>query len=135
MARPTKLDRSSFDRLKLDRFGIGLSALCTVHCIGSILLVGALGLGGQWLLSPAIHEVGLAIAVVIGAITIGAGIWRHGRLAPLAIGSGGVMLMAAALWAPHGLGEALFTVAGVTLVAIAHTINLRFHMQGPRRCA
>lgn len=125
----------SLDRLKLDRFGIGLSALCAVHCFASILLVGALGLGGQWLLAPAIHEIGLAIAIVIGALTIGAGVWRHGRLAPLAIGSVGVMLMAAALWGPHGVGEAMFTVAGVSLVAIAHVLNLRFHMFGPRRCA
>lgn len=125
----------NLERMKLDRFGIGLSALCAVHCFGSILLVGALGLGGQWLLAPVIHEVGLAIAIVIGALTIGAGVWRHGRLLPLAIGTVGVVLMAAALWGPHGLGEAMFTVAGVTLVATAHLLNLRFHMAGPRRCA
>ena len=33
--------------------------------------------------------------------------------------------MSAALVAPHGLGEAGLTIAGVLLVAIAHLRNLR----------
>ncbi|MDR7102246.1 MerC domain-containing protein [Croceicoccus sp. BE223] len=122
------MDRPSpLSRIKLDRFGIALSGLCAVHCVGSILLVGIIGLGGEWLLAPAIHEYGLALAVVIGALTIGIGVRRHGRIAPLVLGGFGIALMTLALIGPHGVGEALLTIAGVLCVAVAHVLNLRFH--------
>ena len=58
--------RPSFlTRLRLDRAGIALSGLCALHCFASILLVGALGLGGQWLLAPEIHETGLMLAILV----------------------------------------------------------------------
>lgn len=123
---------SALSRMKLDRFGIGLSAVCAVHCVGSILLVGFLGLGGELLLSPAIHEIGLALAVLIGAVTIGMGVARHGQVRPLIVGGIGVAFMAAALWGPHGVGEAALTIVGVALVAAAHLLNLRLHAFGPR---
>jgi len=114
-------------RLGLDRVGIALSGLCAVHCVASIALVALLGLGGEWLLAPEIHEVGLAIAILIGAVTIGGGVLRHGRKMPLAIGGFGLMLMAIALIGPHGVGEAALTISGVFCVAFAHILNLRAH--------
>ena len=112
-------------RNRLDRVGIVLSGLCALHCILSIVLVSALGLGGQALLAPSIHEIGLALAVAVGAVTLGIGAWRHGALGPLLIGTCGVALMASALLVGHGLPEALLTIAGVVLVAAAHIRNLR----------
>ena len=49
-------------RGNLDRAGITLSALCVVHCLATLVLVGTLGLGGELLADPIIHEVGLALA-------------------------------------------------------------------------
>ena len=112
-------------RDRLDRAGVLLSGLCMIHCLAGLLLVGVLGLGGEVLLSPAIHRVGLALAVVIGAITLGMGVIRHGQRAPLLIGGAGLALMASAVIVQHGAGEALLTIAGVCLVAIAHIRNLR----------
>jgi hypothetical protein len=112
-------------RDRLDRAGILLSGLCALHCLLSIVLVSALGLGGQALLAPEIHEIGLALAIIIGAVTIGIGVLRHGRFAPLVIGASGLALMALALTVPHGPAEALLTIAGVALVAAAHIRNLR----------
>lgn len=112
-------------RDRLDRAGIVLSGLCALHCLLSIVLVSVLGLGGQALLAPEIHEIGLGLAILIGAVTIGIGVLRHGRLAPLAIGGVGLALMALALTVPHGPSEALLTIAGVALVAAAHIRNLR----------
>ncbi|MBT0668896.1 MerC domain-containing protein [Novosphingobium profundi] len=114
-------------RGRLDRAGILLSGLCAVHCVAGILLVGVLGLGGQFLLAPAIHEIGLALAVLFGAFSLGFGVLRHGRLAPLALGGVGLALMAMALFVGHGLHEALLTICGVVLVATAHLTNLRGH--------
>ncbi len=112
-------------RNRLDRAGVLLSGLCAVHCLLSIVVVSVLGLGGQVLLAPAIHEFGLMLAILIGALTLGLGVLRHRKRAPLAIGAAGLTLMGLALTVPHGLPEALLTIAGVSLVATAHIQNLR----------
>ena len=112
-------------RNRLDRAGILLSGLCALHCVLGIVVVSLLGLGGQMLFDPVIHEVGLALAIFVGAVTLGLGVLRHGRLAPLAIGAAGLALMAGGLAVDHGVNEALLTIAGVVLVAAAHIRNLR----------
>ena len=112
-------------RHRLDRVGILLSGLCAVHCLLGIVLVSVLGLGGEALLSPSIHRVGLALAVLVGLVTLGLGVLRHGKLAPLVIGGCGIALMVAGIVVRHGPVEALLTVAGVALVATAHIRNLR----------
>jgi hypothetical protein len=112
-------------RSRLDRFGVLLSGLCAVHCLAGIFLVSILGIGGGALANPAIHRVGLGLAVLIGATTLGLNALRHGRVGPLAIGGCGLALMAIALIVPHGLPEALLTVSGVAFVAGAHISNIR----------
>jgi hypothetical protein len=110
---------------RLDRMGLIVSGLCVVHCLAGLFLIGLLGIGGGLLLDPAIHRVGLMLAVVIGAATIGANALRHGHRLPLALGATGLLLMAAAILSDHGAGEAVMTIAGVALVASAHLINIR----------
>jgi hypothetical protein len=112
-------------RDRLDRVGVLISGLCALHCIAGLVVVTVLGLGGEVLLSPAIHRVGLAIAVVVGAFTLGLGALRHGRRGPLLIGVVGLTLMATSLFVSHGAAEAFLTVPGVALVALAHIWNLR----------
>lgn len=112
-------------RDRLDRIGMMLSGLCAVHCVLGIVLVSFLGLGGGALLSPEIHRVGLVLAIVVGIATIGLGALRHGALGPLAMGTAGIALMASAIAVGHGLSEAVLTIAGVALVALAHMRNLR----------
>lgn len=112
-------------RNRLDHAGVLLSGLCAVHCVLGILLVSVLGLGGGVLLAPEIHEVGLALAIVVGILTLGLGVLRHGQIGPLIIGGCGIALMAAALAVGHGVEEAVLTIAGVALVAFAHIRNLR----------
>jgi len=112
-------------RNRLDHAGVLLSGLCAVHCVLGIVLVSILGLGGGVLLAPAIHEAGLALAILVGMVTLGLGVLRHGQIAPLIIGAFGIALMAAALAVGHGVGEAVLTIAGVALVAFAHIRNLR----------
>ena len=112
-------------RDRFDRVGVLLSGLCALHCVLSIVLVSVLGLGGEILLTPAIHEVGLALAIAVGVVTLGLGVLRHRQPAPLLIGAAGLSLMALALLVPHGPKEAMLTIAGVALVATAHIRNLR----------
>lgn len=112
-------------RSRLDRFGVLLSGLCMVHCLAGLFLVGILGLGGGVLLDPAIHRVGLVLALVVGASTIGLGALRHGHRLPLVAGVAGLSLMAGAVLVEHGSAEAVLTIGGVLLVAIAHVVNIR----------
>jgi hypothetical protein len=111
-------------RDRLDRLGVLLSGICAVHCVLGLVLVSLLGLGGGVLLAPEIHEAGLVMAMGIGIVSLGFGVWRHGRPGPLAIGACGVALMGAAIATGHGMSEALLTIAGVGLVATAHILNL-----------
>jgi len=120
MAEAFKLVRERFDRV-----GILLSGLCAVHCLATLVLVAVLGLGGGILLDPAVHRVGLALAIVVGSIGLGLGIARHGRREPLLIGAAGLSLMATALATGHGPAEAALTISGVALVAWAHWRNVR----------
>ncbi|AXB75260.1 MerC domain-containing protein [Novosphingobium sp. P6W] len=111
-------------RSRLDRAGIILSGLCAVHCVLGVVLVGFLGLGGEVLLSPEIHRIGLGLALVVGLVSLGFGVARHGRIAPLLIGGLGLALMGAAILVGHGFPEAVLTILGVSLVAFAHIRNL-----------
>lgn len=112
-------------RNRLDRAGIVLSGLCALHCVLGVVLVGVLGLGGEVLLSPEIHRIGLILALVVGAISLGLGTMRHGRIAPMITGALGLTLMAAAVAVGHGMAESFLTIIGVALVALAHIQNLR----------
>ena len=112
-------------RDRLDRVGVVLSGLCALHCLLSIVAVSALGIGSQTLLSPWIHRAGLGMAIGLGIFTIAVGAVRHGRMDNLQIGATGLGLMGGALFVDHGTAEALLTICGVTLVALAHIRNLR----------
>jgi hypothetical protein len=112
-------------RGRLDRFGVLLSGLCALHCVAGLLLVAGLGLGGQFLFAPVIHRVGLALAIAVGALTLGIGVVRHRDPRPLQVGGAGLALMAIALLVGHGAAEAVLTIGGVSLLAWAHWRNLR----------
>lgn len=112
-------------RNRLDRIGVLLSGLCALHCLAGLLLVAGLGLGGEMLLAPMIHRIGLALAIGVGAITLVLGVVRHGDPVPLQVGAAGIALMTVALFVGHGSFEAVLTIAGVVLLAWAHLRNLR----------
>ena len=112
-------------RQRLDRLGVIISGLCLLHCLLAIVLVAGLGLGSQFLLSPAIHKYGLVLAMIVAAVAIGLGALHHKRILPAAVAMGGLMFMGGALASGHGWMEAALTVIGVILVAFGHIKNLR----------
>lgn len=114
---------------RLDRAAIGLSGLCVVHCLATVLLAATLASAGAALANPAWHEVGFGLAIAIGALALGRGFAVHRDWRPLALGGAGLALMAGGLVLPHGGGEIVATVAGVAMLAAAHRRNAR----GPRR--
>lgn len=108
---------------RLDRYAIGLSGLCLVHCIATTVLLAALASAGGVLGSPVIHEVGLSMAMAMGALALGRGVFEHGYTMPSAVGGLGLGVMAGALTLPHDGGEALYTMIGVSILALGHRLN------------
>lgn len=109
----------------LDRYAIGLSGLCLVHCLATSVLAALLASAGGVLGSPLIHEVGLAMAIAFGAMALGRGMIIHGYMMPSAIGALGLGVMVGALNLPHGGEETVVTLVGVGLLALGHDLNRR----------
>lgn len=109
----------------IDRIAIGLSGLCLVHCLASTILLAVLASAGGMLLHPAIHEVGLLIAIGLGILALGRGIAEHGFMMPAAVGGLGLGVMAGALSLPHDGAEVMYTILGVAILALGHDLNRR----------
>ena len=108
---------------RLDRYAIGLSGLCLVHCLATTVFLALVSAAGGILGAPIIHEVGLGLAMIMGAIALGRGILEHGYSMPSAVGGLGLGVMAGALSLPHDGTEAVFTVLGVAILALGHRLN------------
>ena len=109
---------------RLDRLAMGLSGLCAVHCVATVVLLGMVASAGGMLGKPVIHEVGLSLAMIIGAVALGRGIREHGFLLPSAVGSIGLATMAYAMTLHETGFEPVFTILGVLTLALGHKLNI-----------
>lgn len=109
----------------LDRLGMTLSGLCLVHCLASAVFLAVLASVGGVLLDPHFHEVGLVLATGLGVVSLGRGILDHGFMMPAAIGGLGLGIMAGTLTLPHGGMEIVYTILGVSILALGHDLNTR----------
>ena len=107
----------------MDRLAIGLSGLCIVHCLATAVVLALVSSIGGLLGAPIIHEVGLVLAMILGAVALGRGVVEHGFLMPCAVGALGLGVMAGALQLPHDGSEALYTMIGVGILALGHRLN------------
>ena len=109
----------------MDRMAIAVSGLCVVHCIASAVLVTLLASAGGLLVSPVIHEVGLTIAITLGAVALGRGVLEHDFMMPSAVGGLGLGVMAGSLGMPEGFVGTSYTIVGVLILALGHDLNRR----------
>src|SRR5260221_8212601 len=110
---------------RLDRLAWGLSGLCAVHCVATAVLLGLLASAGGILGKPIIHEVGLTLAMIIGAFALGRGIRDHGLVLPAAVGVVGLATMGYAMTLHESGHEPFVTIAGVMILALGHRLNIR----------
>ncbi len=108
-----------------DRAAMTLSGLCLVHCVATAFFLAAAASLGGMLGAEWIHEAGLFMAIVLGAVGLGRGVLSHGYLMPAAIGAFGLGIMAGALSLPHGGMEVVYTILGVSILALGHDLNFR----------
>lgn len=114
-----------------DRLGIGVSALCLVHCLALPFILTGLSV---WVVAEAMH-VGLAlVAVPVAALAGWRGYRTHRHVAvPLLLGAGAAALVGAIAFdaALGAAGHIALTVLGGMLLIGAHTVNWRLRV----RCA
>lgn len=109
----------------LDRIAMGLSGLCLLHCMAGFVLLSVFALTGDWL-DHRLHVVGLAMAAPLAAVALWRGFRQHGRLPIGMLGMIGLAVMVASLIVTHGGAvEIMVSMAGVSLLALAHWQNLR----------
>lgn len=119
--------------LWLDWLAIGASGLCLVHCLALPLLIASLPSLGAFAGGGQTHWILLAFAVPVSVWALGRRRGAAGFTA-LIVGGIGLALMAVGVARFEGLAEERWlTVAGVVLVAVAHTIRWRGRRHGHAR--
>jgi len=108
---------------------MGLSGLCAVHCVATAVLLGLLASAGGLLGRPIIHEVGLSLAMVLGAIALGRGIREHGFILPSLVGVAGLGVMGFAMTLHESGYEPAVTILGVGVLALGHRLNIMAKQQ------
>ena len=109
----------------LDRMAMALSGLCLVHCLATSVVLAVLASAGGLLVSPAVHEIGLTLAILLGIVALGRGVVEHGFMMPSAVGGLGLGVMSGALTMPHSGLETVYTIIGVAVLALGHDLNRR----------
>ncbi|HEX5259688.1 MAG TPA: MerC domain-containing protein [Sphingomicrobium sp.] len=109
---------------RLDRIAMGLSGLCAVHCVATAVLLGLLASAGGMLGKPIVHEVGLTLAMALGAIALGRGMREHGFILPSLVGGVGLATMAYAMSLHESGFEPVVTILGVSVLALGHRLNI-----------
>ena len=113
----------------LDRAGVAISAICLVHCLALPLVAAALPAVDAWVDPSTHHRVHwglLALALPISLAALVSGMRRHGLHRWLGLGLVGLALMLLAVLGSLGAdNEVPITIAGVTLLAVAHVANWR----------
>ena len=117
--------RSSLLTGRIDRIAIAVSGMCVAHCFATAVLLGMLASAGGIFDNPLFHEVGLVLAILLGAIALGHGAIVHGFMMPAAVGALGLGIMAGALTLDHGWQESAYTLLGVAILALGHDLNQR----------
>lgn len=117
--------KETWESWQWDGLGIGVAGLCLVHCLTTSIILAVAATASSSLLNPVIHETGLLLAIVIGALALGRGALQHRLVLPLVTGVLGLFIMALSLAMPHGGREIAFSITGVLILAVSHYLNYR----------
>ena len=117
---------SGFDR-KLDRFAIGLSSLCLLHCLlPPVLLFLLPAVGAAYFIPEDFHLWILLAAIPTSLFALYAGHRNHGKMLPALAAFGGLCLLGyGAIFRVTEQLELILTVVGACILALAHARNAR----------
>jgi len=114
----------------MDKFAIGLSMMCTVHCFATPILLTLLpSFAALQLDNEQFHLWILAAVIPTSLLALSLGCKKHKRFRYMVSGLIGVTLMVLAVTVGEALfdelGEKGFTLVGAVFVAVAHWFNYR----------
>lgn len=119
----------------LDRFGIGLSVACWIHCaLLPALVLASPALSGLLLNDGSFHVWLLWLILPTAMVAFTLSWWRHRNVPTLIMGGCGLLLIVLAsvqaIWFEHsvlsGSMEKVLTSIGGLLLAAGHFRNLRY---------
>ena len=122
-----------------DRFAIGISTLCLVHCLAMPLILTVLpSLGVSFVADEKFHAWLVYIVIPTSVIALSVGCKQHKRGAIVIFGLCGLSLLIAALNVEAmGLDhdwEQILTVMGTFLIAFAHIRNFTLCQDPKKEC-
>lgn len=117
-------------QLFADKFAIGLSLVCALHCLAMPVVFLAYPVAAMLPLNnEAFHFWMVVVVVPISGYALTLGCKKHRRSQVLATGGVGVLLLLLAVVCGEailtGMGEKLLTVVGAAILVVAHYRNYR----------
>ena len=114
----------------LDRFSIGFSTLCLLHCLAVPVLVSVVPVFATFALADERFHLALVALVVptsVIALCLGCRLHKSRRILICGFAGVFVLLVTAILGGQHlgEIGETVLTVLGASVVALAHWFNFR----------
>ena len=114
----------------LDRFSIGFSTLCLLHCLAVPVLVSVVPVFATFALADERFHLALVAIVVptsVIALCLGCRLHKSRRILICVFAGVFVLVVAAILGGQYlgEIGETVLTVLGASVVALAHWFNFR----------
>lgn len=113
----------TFKAATIDGLAISLSGLCLVHCLVLPIVSASLPIVGAWAEVEWLHQAFVVAALPFSLLTLVSA--RANGIVGALIGTGFLMLCAAAFAEPLHDYETLLTVMGGTLLAAGHALGWR----------
>ena len=111
-----------------DKTAIGLSFICTIHCLALPFIVVMLPSLAVFNLEDEIYQLWMVVAVIptsVYALTMGCK--KHKKTSVIVLGAVGLAIIITATWLGHDVlgetGEKVFSVLGAVIIALEHWIN------------
>lgn len=139
---PRSIHRLSFDEKKcvssgLDKFGMGISVVCLIHCLAVPLLMtfwpflGFIDIHHHVSIDASVYEESVHLFLLLFILPISwfswfSGYQKHGSKGVLLSGVLGLALIVLAFGYSESNLHAYVTCCGSFLMLVAHTLNLRY---------
>lgn len=125
------MDPKPSKTIHLDKFGMGLSVLCALHCVLTPLLILSLPIMARYyLLNPWFHVLLGLLIIPVGSYAFWKGYQGHGHIKVFYLGIPGLLIIAVTPFLVHSLkipiNEAWLMVPGSMLLVYAHWKNYRY---------
>jgi hypothetical protein len=128
--------RSSY-RSRLDVIGIGASLVCAIHCVVLPFFISSLPfLGIELLKNTVVETMIIGLSLVVGCLALLTGYRRrHGRLWPVLLFAGGMMvLMSDTIWVTSTTLDMVGKALAAACIITAHAFNWKYTNESGQGC-